>query len=81
MGFKMSTLKYMIDEKLKILDNLKPGQFNNGRFYLAQGVLLLGILMCIYTGWILLVPTLGVYMWLVYGCINWESHKPIKKWR
>ena len=77
----MSTLKYMIDEKLKILVNLKPGQFNNGRFYLAQGVLLLGILMCIYVGWILLMPTLGVYMWLVYGCINWESHKPIMKWR
>lgn len=81
MGFKMSTLKDMIDEKLKILDNLKPGQFNDSRFYLAQALLLLGILMCIYIGWILLIPTLGVYMWLVYGCVDWKAHKQINRWR
>lgn len=77
----MSTLKQQIDDKLNILDNLKPGQFNNSRFALAHMSLILGILLCIYSGWILLIPTLGVYAWLVYGCVEWEAHKPIKKWR
>jgi len=69
-----------IKEKQRILNGLKPHQFNNVKYWIANLILMFAILYSFVFGYLLLLFAIPFYGYLVYGCVDWKEHERNIKW-